>query len=122
LKKDVLAQLPPLTRSLAPLDVGTGDLVALTRAAGLDPLAMPWEVDPLSIPFDSIAKIRHELGRLKVAAALQYIREQAADYDEKFVIFAHHLAVLVELAEGLDGSVLVTGETSMEDRAIPKGP
>lgn len=117
LKKDVLSQLPPLTRSLVPLDVGTGDLEALTRAAGLDPLAMPWEIDPLSIPFDCVAKIRHELGRLKVKAALEYIREQASGYDEKFVIFAHHLAVLHELADGLEGSVLVSGETRVEDRA-----
>jgi SNF2 family DNA or RNA helicase len=116
LKKDVLPQLPPLTRSLVPLDVGLGDLESLTRAAGLDPLKMPFEVDPLSIPFDCVAKIRHELGRLKAGPALQFIREQAQDYGEKFVVFAHHLAVLRELAEGLEGSVLMTGETSQVER------
>jgi SNF2 family DNA or RNA helicase len=53
-----------------------------------------------------------------VKAALQCIHDQASGYDdEKFVIFAHHLAVLRELADGLEGSVLVTGETSMADRA-----
>jgi SWI/SNF-related matrix-associated actin-dependent regulator 1 of chromatin subfamily A len=117
LKKEVLPQLPPLMRSLVPLDVGLGDLESLTRAAGLDPLKMPFEVDPLSIPFDCVAKIRHELGRLKVGAALRFIQEQARDYDEKFVVFAHHLAVLKELVEGLPGSVLVTGETPQAARA-----
>jgi len=116
LKKDVLPQLPPLTRALVPLDVGLGDLESLTRAAGLDPLKLPFEVDPLSIPFDCVAKIRHELGRLKVGAALRFIQEQAQDYAEKFVIFGHHQAVLRELANGLPDSVLVTGDTSQAAR------
>src|SRR5262249_55830616 len=119
LKKDVLSQLPPLTRALVPLDVGLGDLEALTRLAGLDPLKMPLEVDPLSIPFDCVAEIRHELGRLKVGAALAFIREQADSCDDKFVVFAHHRAVLNELHHGLveSGAVLVSGETPEVDRA-----
>jgi SWI/SNF-related matrix-associated actin-dependent regulator 1 of chromatin subfamily A len=119
LKKDVLSQLPPLTRSLAPLDVGLGDLEESTRLAGLDPLKMPFEVDPLSIPLDCVAKIRHELGRLKVGAALAFILEQTDSCDDKFVVFAHHRAVLDELHYGLAGSgaVLVSGETPEADRA-----
>jgi SWI/SNF-related matrix-associated actin-dependent regulator 1 of chromatin subfamily A len=119
LKKDVLSQLPPLTRALVPLDVGLGDLEELTRLAGLDPLKMPLEVDPLSIPLDCVAKIRHELGRLKVGAALAFILEQADSCDDKFVVFAHHRAVLDDLHHGLAGSgaVLVIGETPEADRA-----
>jgi SWI/SNF-related matrix-associated actin-dependent regulator of chromatin subfamily A-like protein 1 len=60
---------------------------------------------------DCVSKIRHELGRLKAEPALRFIREQAQDYGEKFVIFAHHRAVLEELVRGLEGAVLVTGET-----------
>jgi SWI/SNF-related matrix-associated actin-dependent regulator 1 of chromatin subfamily A len=118
LKKDVLSQLPPLTRALVPLDVGLGDLEALTRLAGLDPLKMPLELDPLLIPLDCVAKIRHELGRLKAGPALTFILEQAESSDEKFVVFAHHRAVLDELYRGLAGSgaVLVTGETAEADR------
>jgi SWI/SNF-related matrix-associated actin-dependent regulator 1 of chromatin subfamily A len=118
LKKDVLFQLPPLTRALVPLDVGLGDLEALTRLAGLDPLKMPLELDPLSIPLDCVAKIRHELGRLKAGSALTFILEQAESSDDKFVVFAHHRAVLDELYRGLAGSgaVLVTGETPEADR------
>jgi len=46
---------------------------ANSRGLFLGPLTMPFEVDPLSIPLDCIAKMRHELGRLKVRAALQFI-------------------------------------------------
>jgi SWI/SNF-related matrix-associated actin-dependent regulator of chromatin subfamily A-like protein 1 len=117
LKKDVLSQLPPLTRALVPLDAGTGNLEELTKAAGLDPLEMPFEIDPLAIPFEAIAAIRHELGRLKVGPALEFILEQAGATEEKFVIFAHHRAVLEELHERLlPGAVLVTGETKEADR------
>jgi SWI/SNF-related matrix-associated actin-dependent regulator 1 of chromatin subfamily A len=116
LKADVLPELPPLTRALVPLDVGIGDLTEFTRAAGLDPFELPLQVDPLSIPFDCVSKIRHELGRLKADPAVQYILEQSQDYSEKIVVFAHHHAVLGVLHAGLPGSVLVTGETRPEDR------
>jgi SWI/SNF-related matrix-associated actin-dependent regulator 1 of chromatin subfamily A len=66
---------------------------------------------------DCISKIRHELGRLKAEPAVQHILEQATDYSEKFVVFAHHHSVLDILHRGLPDSVLVTGETSSEDRA-----
>jgi hypothetical protein len=60
LKKDVLSQLPALTRALVPLEVaGSGALDELVRAAGLDPMSLPVELDPLTIPFDCVAKVRH---------------------------------------------------------------
>jgi SWI/SNF-related matrix-associated actin-dependent regulator 1 of chromatin subfamily A len=60
--------------------------------------------------------MRHELGRLKVVPALRFILEQTEGYEEKVVVFGHHTAVLTELASGLPGSVLVTGESSQADR------
>ena len=117
LKKDVLSQLPPLSRALVPLSVsGSGALSDLVSQAGYDPFNLPETLEGSEIPFDCLAKIRHELGRLKVKAAIQFILEQAEGYNEKFVIFAHHRAVLKELALNLPGSVLVTGETPPEDR------
>jgi SWI/SNF-related matrix-associated actin-dependent regulator of chromatin subfamily A-like protein 1 len=117
LKRDVLGQLPPFTRALVPLEVsGSGTLNELTRVAGLDPLNLPAELDPLSIPFECVAEVRHELGRLKVQPALRFILEQTEGYQEKVVVFGHHRTVLKELAEGLPGSVLVTGESAQVDR------
>ena len=117
LKKDVLEELPPLTRALVPLEVsGGGSLEELTRLAGFDPFALPVELDPLSIPFECVAEIRHELGRLKVEPALRFLLEQAEGYEEKTIVFAHHRAVLEELANQLPGSILVTGDTPLADR------
>jgi SWI/SNF-related matrix-associated actin-dependent regulator 1 of chromatin subfamily A len=117
LKKDVLPQLPSFTRALVPLEIsGRGNLDELVRLAGLDPFNLPDLLDPLTIPFECVAEVRHELGKLKVKPALQYILEQSEGYQEKIVVFAHHRAVLGELAKGLPGSVLVTGETDQASR------
>jgi SWI/SNF-related matrix-associated actin-dependent regulator 1 of chromatin subfamily A len=117
LKQDVLSQLPPLSRALVPLSVSrSGVLDELVKEAGYDPFHLPDTLEGSEIPFESISKIRHELGRVKVQPAIQFILEQAEGYDEKFVIFAHHRAVLKELALNLPGSVLVTGETPEPDR------
>jgi SWI/SNF-related matrix-associated actin-dependent regulator 1 of chromatin subfamily A len=117
LKKDVLQQLPAFTRALAPLEIsGRRNLDELVRLAGLDPFNLPDLLDPLAIPFESFVQVRHELGKIKVKPALQFILEQSEGYEEKIVVFAHHRAVLNELAQGLPGSVLVTGETDQADR------
>ena len=117
LKKDVLSQLPTITRALVPLEVsGRGNLDELVRLAGLDPFNLPALLDPLAIPFESVAEVRHELGKIKAKPALQFILEQSEGYEEKIVVFAHHRAVLEEIARALPGSVMVTGETDQASR------
>jgi hypothetical protein len=117
LKRDVLAQLPPLTRALVPLSIsGNQGLNEAVAAAGYDPFNLPPDLSGSDIPFDCVARIRHELGQLKVKPAIEFIREQTEGYESKLVIFAHHRIVLTQIAAALPGAVLVTGETPMADR------
>ena len=131
-KADVLDQLPAITRSLVPL---TGvapsgeqgqELDAVTREIaaelemGVEELlssSSSSDFDPEEISFGCAARARAILGILKLGPALQFIHEESDDYpDTKYVVFAHHLAVLHGLHEGLSGSVLVTGETPLKER------
>jgi SWI/SNF-related matrix-associated actin-dependent regulator 1 of chromatin subfamily A len=117
LKRDVLAQLPPLTRALVPLSIsGSQGLNEAIESAGLDPFNLPPDLSGSDIPFDCIARIRHELGQLKAKPAIEFIREQTEGYESKLVIFAHHRIVLTQIAAALPGAVLVTGETPLADR------
>jgi SWI/SNF-related matrix-associated actin-dependent regulator 1 of chromatin subfamily A len=117
LKRDVLAQLPPLTRALVPLSVsGNQALNEAVESAGYDPFNLPSNLSGSDIPFDCIARIRHELGQLKVKPAIEFIREQMEGYESKLVIFAHHRIVLTQIAAALPGAALVTGETPAADR------
>jgi SWI/SNF-related matrix-associated actin-dependent regulator 1 of chromatin subfamily A len=117
LKRDVLSQLPPLTRALVPLSIaGNQALNEAIESAGYDPFNLPPNLSGSDIPFDCIARIRHELGQLKVKPAIEFIREQTEGYESKLVIFAHHRIVLTQIAAALPGAVLVTGETPAADR------
>jgi SWI/SNF-related matrix-associated actin-dependent regulator 1 of chromatin subfamily A len=117
LKCDVLAQLPPLTRALVPLSIsGSQGLNEAVQSAGYDPFNLPPGLSGSDIPFDCIAKIRHELGQLKVKPAIEFIREQTEGYESKLVIFAHHRIVLTQIAAALPRAVLVTGKTPLADR------
>jgi SWI/SNF-related matrix-associated actin-dependent regulator of chromatin subfamily A-like protein 1 len=77
---------------------------------------VPAQIDPKKIPFDLIAKIRHETGKLKAQAAIDFIREETADSDEKTIVFAHHRDVLGRVAASLAQAVMVSGDTSLADR------
>ena len=117
LKRDVLAQLPPLTRALVPLSIAGGRaLNEAVESAGYDPFNLPPNLSGSDIPFDCIARIRHELGQLKAKPAIEFIREQTEGYQNKVVVFAHHQIVLTQIAAAFSGSVLVTGETPTADR------
>jgi SWI/SNF-related matrix-associated actin-dependent regulator 1 of chromatin subfamily A len=117
LKRDVLAQLPPLTRALVPLNIsGSHGLSEAVESAGYDPFNLPPDLSGSDIPFDCIARIRHELGQLKVKPAIEFIREQTEGYESKLVIFAHHRIVLTQIVAAFPQAVLVTGETPLADR------
>jgi SWI/SNF-related matrix-associated actin-dependent regulator 1 of chromatin subfamily A len=125
-KKDVLPQLPPITRQVVPLSVDTSPLLKsltekLAKLFGFDPLHPPFKIDPEKIPFELISAIRRETGTLKVAQAIEFIREETSAYQHKCVVFAHHLDVLDALQNAFEPhSVLVTGESSanMRQKAI----
>jgi SWI/SNF-related matrix-associated actin-dependent regulator of chromatin subfamily A-like protein 1 len=120
-KAEVLPQLPSVTRQVVPLVVPLNEIVELlteriAEKLGLAPDDLPFEVDPTKIPFELIAAIRHELGVLKVDAALRFIKEETGDSPEKVVIFGHHRNVLESAHGAFPDSVLVTGSTSAKLR------
>jgi SWI/SNF-related matrix-associated actin-dependent regulator 1 of chromatin subfamily A len=121
-KKDVLPELPPVIRQVVPLSVDSSPLLELltqklAQLFGFDPRRPPFKIDPEKIPFELISEIRRETRALKVAAAIDFIRDQTSASHQKTVIFAHHLSVLQELHKALrTQSVLVTGETPANAR------
>ena len=123
-KKDVLPELPPVIRQVIPLSVGPSPLLALlteklAKLFGFDPSRPPLKIDPEKIPFELVSEIRRETGTLKVAAAIEFIRDQTSDSAQKTVIFAHHLNVLEALQKAFgDQGVLVPGR-ARQTRARP---
>jgi len=122
LKKEVLPQLPIVTRQIIALSVDTSPLLwtltcKVAELYGFDPYNPPFRIDPEKIPFELISEIRRETGALKAEVALDFIRDQTMDYGQKTVIFAHHLDLLKSLYEAFkETSVLVTGETPLFSR------
>jgi SWI/SNF-related matrix-associated actin-dependent regulator 1 of chromatin subfamily A len=65
---------------------------------------------------EAFATVRRAVGTSKVKGALEFIKEKFDDTEEQCVIFAYHIDVITELAEGLDSFVMVHGGTPQEKR------
>jgi SWI/SNF-related matrix-associated actin-dependent regulator of chromatin subfamily A-like protein 1 len=126
-KVDVLSQLPEITRAMIPLggcvsadgqlDQVTREIASEMKMSVEELISSRRDIDPKDISFSCAARARAILGTMKLSPALEFICEESqGDPESKFVIFAHHLAVLHGLAEGLPGALLVTGETPLSER------
>lgn len=65
-----------------------------------------------------LSTYRKELGLLKTALAVQFIRDQLENTDDTFLVFANHTEVIENLARGLDRyrPIVITGKTRKSDR------
>ena len=72
----------------------------------------------LGVSFTEMSAYRKRLGVAKVVPATEYVRDLLEGGETKIVVFGHHLEVLHALHDAFAdvGSVLVCGETSLEDR------
>lgn len=62
-----------------------------------------------------VAKYRREVGRKKLSAAIEYIRDILDTTDEQVLVFAWHLEVLDALADHLGGNI-ISGEVPNDKR------
>lgn len=143
LKKDVLKELPPKTRSIILLNQNgmagavaeehdtAGDLEAeldaahagaeLALAAGDEDAynaAVRKLDDKLQIAFSEMSAARHAMAVKKIPAVLEHC-DEVLENVSKLVIFAHHHDVIAALAEHYGAqAVVLTGETSNEERQV----
>lgn len=118
-KVDVLAQLPPVTTTLLPVEVGTAaDVKAAREMFAADPDALDDDtfLGQLARAYDDPehATKRRHLGTLKAKALLPWVADFLDnDRARKIVIFAHHRDTIGVLAEGLRSynPRTITGET-----------
>ena len=109
LKRDVLDDLPPLSRISLPVDIRTVDyrkaLVGLNRTNAITRIMDAW----------------HIIGREKAKVAIEWTNDFFEQHEDetKLVLYAHHLDVIETLAEGLRsfGVAKITGKSSMDNRA-----
>ena len=119
-KKDVLTELPDKLRQIITLpkeilknDNKTKEIVSY--------LSENWDVatgklKSSKIPFDEIAKIRHEQAIKKIPYLIEHI-ENVLEDEDKVVVFAHHHDVINAIYEKFkDISVIATGEQSLKER------
>lgn len=139
LKNDVLTELPPKRRQIIELPNNTKTSAAIAeemrnwkehqealKGLKLSASQAKTEEDKdsyreavknlkegVSVAFGNLAKIREQVALAKVP----YIIEHLNNTDEKVVVFAHHKSVISQIKDKLgDSAVVLTGDTSMEDR------
>ena len=116
LKSEVLSELPPLTRTLIPIDIPNrveyNQVKAQVRdaIAALDPNHKGYFVNAL----DKLNMLRKVVGAGKAEIAVQWVEEMMEQIDEnaKVVLYAHHYEVVKMLADALVkyGVVTYTGK------------
>ena len=136
LKKDVLTELPAKQRQVIELPCEDKSVTRERNAAAaiesrLEALRVNVElakcgsddeyetaVDALregaSAAFAEMAVLRHETALAKVPAVIEHLTE--AVESGKVICFAHHRDVIRAIVDAFPGCVVVTGETSLNDR------
>ena len=126
LKTEVLAELPPKTRSYIPVQLTTTEAKEY-RQARLDWLRQYERYMSGGMPpgfvLNMLTDLRHVCGRIKVRAALDWLREYRYQTGKPVVIYTHHKDVMDMLCEDMDEEEpqfiyrRISGETPSEKRA-----
>jgi hypothetical protein len=142
LKKDVLTELPAKTRVIVEVEPDDACLAALdlereaseqweealedaevemelAKASG-DKATFEEAVKALAtckrIPFDEIARVRHDTAVAKLQQCMAMLDERIEAKGPKIIVFGHHKDVLHPLHERYPNSVILTGETPSDER------
>jgi len=111
-KEEVLTDLPGKTVNIVYLEP-TKEASRLVKEMKKYDIEEIIKFKGVPIHYDGLSTQRRELGEEKVAAAIDYIKNQLDSGRNKVVVFAHHREVLLMLAEGLEeyGVCLLYGGT-----------
>lgn len=118
LKKDVLKELPELTRQIIVLNDEeiSGKEKDLIEQAKED---YQTQVEALKLNslgmFEVLSRIRHETALKKVPKVIEFV-ENILENEGKVVLFGHHKDVLTKFKEKWPDSVLITGDTPVDKR------
>jgi SWI/SNF-related matrix-associated actin-dependent regulator 1 of chromatin subfamily A len=122
-KDDVLRELPPLVLQDIPLELSPEMRARFSSETRQLETALQGRSDAevlrrLHSVAEPLARVRRELGELKTAAAILWLRERLASTD-KILVFAWHREVIARLCRGLAEfhPVVVTGDTPGRLRA-----
>ncbi len=118
LKKDVLKELPDLTRQVILLndeEISDEEKELLEQAkddyqAQVESL----KVNSLGF-FEVLSRIRHETALKKVPKIIEFV-ENILENEGKVVLFGHHKDVLGKFKEKWPDSVIITGDTPVDKR------
>lgn len=117
-RETVLGELPPLMRSVVPLDVPLLRIREAEEGIDLDALLKAME-SGIPLRSDHISTARRKLGILKAPVAIDYLKDLLEEI-HSVVVFCHHKEVFFALKDGLrEGNlevVSISGATSAEER------
>jgi len=121
LKDEVLADLPDLTRTLIPIDIGNLKEYARTERDIYEELvAMKPGAGFYNVAFREMARLRYIIGQGKAVVAADWANDflSQSEPEEKLVIHAHHKDVVNYLAGKLEkfGVVKIVGDTPQDVR------
>ena len=125
LKSEVLKELPDKQRTFLPVNLSKKNRDEYDQAADDWGHEYDTHVNFGSLPqgfvLNMLTDLRHICGRLKVDAAISWIKEYLASTDKPLVAFCHHKDVLSSLKESLQEDDIhtcsISGDTSSKERA-----
>jgi len=119
LKDEVLADLPDLTRTLIPIDIGNLKEYARTERDIYEELvAMKPGAGFYNVAFREMARLRYIIGQGKAIVAADWANDFLSQSDERLVLAIHHKDVANYLANKLEkwGTVKIVGDTPQDVR------
>jgi len=113
-KRDVLDELPELTRSIIPVNMqGSTEYKKIVKD-----LRKSYSGTVNQHVIVKVNMLRQAAGLAKVGAGIKWAKNMMQSTDEKLIIFAHHKEVVKELVAGLHqyGVTTITGSTTRKQR------